>query len=138
LFTIIKEISMLITLQDTPALRLHPDDDVAIALVPLSANRRIEIAGQTLRMAADVAAGHKLALRGIEVGQPLRRYGQVIGFDNIPAAELVSPALTTVTQFQEQLGRRAAQMVLERIDGSAPEGGRCEEMPAELIIRESA
>ena len=24
----------------------------------------------------------------------------VIGFDNIPAAELVSPALTTVTQFQ--------------------------------------
>ena len=34
---------MLITLQDTPALRLHPDDDVAIALVPLSANRRIEV-----------------------------------------------------------------------------------------------
>ena len=62
----------------------------------------------------------------------------VIGFDNIPAAELVSPALTTVTQFQEQLGRRAAQMLLERIDGSAPEGGRCEEMPADLIIRESA
>ena len=34
---------MLITLQDTPALRLHADDDVAIALVPLSANRRIEV-----------------------------------------------------------------------------------------------
>jgi len=34
---------MLITLQDTPALRLHTADDVAIALVPLSANRRIEI-----------------------------------------------------------------------------------------------
>lgn len=62
----------------------------------------------------------------------------VIGFDNIPAAELVSPTLTTVTQFQEQLGRRAAQMLLERFDGSAPDGGRCEEMPADLIIRESA
>ena len=62
----------------------------------------------------------------------------VNGFDNIPAAELVSPALTTVTQFQEQLGRRAAQMLLERFDGSAPAVGRCEEMPADLIIRESA
>jgi hypothetical protein len=29
-------------------------------------------------------------------------------------------------------------MLLERFDGSAPEGGRCEEMPADLIIRESA
>jgi altronate hydrolase len=77
---------MLITLQDTPALRLHPADDVAIALVPLSANRRIEVAGQTLRMNADVAAGHKLALRGIETGQPLRRYGQVIGFATRPIA----------------------------------------------------
>ena len=77
---------MLITLQDTPALRLHPDDDVAIALVPLSANRRIEVAGQALRMRADVDAGHKLALRGIETGQPLRRYGQVIGFATGPVA----------------------------------------------------
>jgi LacI family transcriptional regulator len=62
----------------------------------------------------------------------------VVGFDNIPAAELVSPSLTTVTQFQEQIGRRAAQMLLERFDSSAPLGGRCEEMPSDLVIRESA
>lgn len=62
----------------------------------------------------------------------------VVGFDNIPAAELITPPLTTVTQFQEQLGRRAAQMLLERLEGAAPEGGRCEEMPAELVIRLSA
>jgi altronate hydrolase len=77
---------MLITLQNTPALRLHPDDDVAIALVPLSANRKIEVAGRPLRLAANVDAGHKLALRGIEVGQPVRRYGQVIGFATRPIA----------------------------------------------------
>jgi hypothetical protein len=29
-------------------------------------------------------------------------------------------------------------MLLERFDGSAPEGGRCEEMPAELVVRDSA
>ncbi|HEU5103119.1 MAG TPA: altronate dehydratase family protein [Roseiflexaceae bacterium] len=77
---------MLITLQDTPALRLHPDDDVAIALVPLSANRRIEVAGHSLRLSADIGAGHKLALRGLETGQPVRRYGQVIGFATRPIA----------------------------------------------------
>ena len=83
-----------------------------------------------------MAMGAMNAIRaaGLRIPQDIA----VIGFDNIPAAELVSPALTTVTQFQEQLGRRAAQMLLERFDGSAPEGGRCEEMPADLIIRESA
>jgi LacI family transcriptional regulator len=83
-----------------------------------------------------MAMGAMNAIRaaGLHIPQDIA----VIGFDNIPAAELVSPALTTVTQFQEQLGRRAAQMLLERFDGAAPEGGRCEEMPAELVIRESA
>jgi altronate hydrolase len=71
---------MLITLQDTPALRLHPDDDVAVALAPLHAGRTIDVAGQRVRLNAEIIAGHKLALRGVEPGQPLRRYGQVIGF----------------------------------------------------------
>ncbi len=77
---------MLITLQDTPALRLHPGDDVAIALVPLAASRRIDVTGQSVRLAADVAAGHKLALRAVAPGQPVRRYGQVIGFATRPIA----------------------------------------------------
>ena len=71
---------MRITLQDTPALKLHPDDDVGVALVPLSANRFVQIGGVTIRMLANVDAGHKFALRLVEQGQPLRRYGQIIGF----------------------------------------------------------
>ena len=58
--------------------------------------------------------------------------------DDIPAAALVTPALTTVSQFQEQLGRRAAELLLERFDGLGLEGGRSVEMPAELVVRESA
>src|SRR5262245_50648650 len=77
---------MLITLQDTPALRLRPDDDVAVALAPLHAGRTIEVAGQRVRLNAEIIAGHKLALRGVEPGQPLRRYGQVIGFATRPIA----------------------------------------------------
>jgi LacI family transcriptional regulator len=62
----------------------------------------------------------------------------VIGIDNIPAAELVSPRLTTVALFQERLGQRAAEMVFERLEDALPDVGRCEEMPYELIVRESA
>jgi LacI family transcriptional regulator len=62
----------------------------------------------------------------------------VVGFDEIPTARLVNPALTTVSQHQEQIGRRAAQMLFERLNGSVPSGGRTEAMPFELIIRQSA
>ena len=62
----------------------------------------------------------------------------VVGFDDIPIAKLVSPALTTVAQFQEKLGQRAAEMLFDRLNGTAPEVGYCEEMPYELIVRESA
>src|SRR5262245_5151888 len=77
---------MLISLQDTPALRLHSDDDVAVALVPLAAGRQISLGGQPLRLAATINPGHKVALRAVAPGQPLRRYGQVIGFATRPIA----------------------------------------------------
>jgi LacI family transcriptional regulator len=62
----------------------------------------------------------------------------VVGFDDIPAARLVYPALTTIAQFQERLGQRAAEMLVERLNGSAPAAARREEMPYELIVRDSA
>lgn len=62
----------------------------------------------------------------------------LIGFDDIPGARLVTPALTTVTQFQSNLGRRAAEMLFERINGLAPAGGRSTEMPFDIVVRESA
>ncbi|MCS7061570.1 MAG: altronate dehydratase family protein [Anaerolineae bacterium] len=63
------------------AVRLHPEDDVAIAKISLPA-------GQTLRLPAEagtvtlrdtIPAGHKFALRAVGRGQAVRRYGQVIG-----------------------------------------------------------
>src|SRR3712207_6761880 len=79
-----QEQTMIITLQETPALRLHPDDDVAIALLPLAPGRKVEVAGQRVRLNAEVGPGHKLALRPIEAGQPVYRYGQMIGFATRP------------------------------------------------------
>lgn len=62
----------------------------------------------------------------------------VIGFDDIPLARQLNPPLTTVRQFQTQLGRRAAELLLERLSGSYAGEGRSQEMPYEIVVRNSA
>jgi|FLYN01.1.fsa_nt_gi LacI family transcriptional regulator len=83
-----------------------------------------------------MAIGAMQAIR--EAGRRVPEDMAVVGFDDIPAARLISPGLTTISQHQEQIGRRAAQMLFERLKGDAPPGGRTESMPFELIIRQSA
>ncbi len=61
----------------------------------------------------------------------------VAGFDDIPAACLVHPALTTVAQHPEQLGRRAAEMIVERLGGAHRADARCDVLQYDLIVRES-
>jgi len=82
-----------------------------------------------------IAMGALIALRhaGLRVPEDIA----IIGFDDIPAARLVHPPLTTVSQFPEQLGRRAAEMLFERLEGTVTGGGRCELMPHEIVVRES-
>jgi LacI family transcriptional regulator len=62
----------------------------------------------------------------------------VVGFDDIPAAQLVFPALTTIAQHQRRMGQRAAELLFERLNGDVPQSGRNEQMPYELVIRDSA
>lgn len=64
-----------------PVVSLHPDDDVVIARHQLFAGVRI---GAGLAVRGLIPAGHKLAVRGIDAGAPVRRYGQVIGFASRP------------------------------------------------------
>lgn len=64
----------------------------------------------------------------------------VAGFDDIPAARLVTPPLTTVRQFEHAVGARAAALLLERIGkraGAPQHPGRALEMPFELVERGS-
>ena len=60
----------------------------------------------------------------------------VIGFDDIPQASLIRPALTTVRQPLEKMGRVATQMLLELLSQSPKKTGRIE-LPTELIVRDS-
>jgi altronate hydrolase len=67
-----------------PVIRIHPADDVVIARVQLLGGTRIESEGITV--AGLVPPGHKVAVRGIRAGQPVRRYNQVIGLAKVDIA----------------------------------------------------
>jgi altronate hydrolase len=60
-----------------PVIRIHPADDVVIARVQLLGGTRI--ASEGITVAGLVPPGHKVAVRAIRAGQPVRRYNQVIG-----------------------------------------------------------
>lgn len=62
----------------------------------------------------------------------------VVGFDDIRVAKLISPSLTTIRQAQDEIGKRAASLMIERLQREDRFDGRVIEMPFELIIRESA
>src|SRR3989304_1411206 len=62
------------------AVLLRSEDDVAIAKAEICVGTRLEDDGGVIEAREDLRPGHKIARRSIAVGQPLRRYGQVIGF----------------------------------------------------------
>lgn len=73
-----------------------------------------------------------------ELGLNIPEDVALVGFDDIPAARLVTPTLTTVRPFQAALGRRCAEMLMERLSAAVTDvQGRTAEMPYELMIRGS-
>ena len=61
----------------SPAIRIHPDDNVVIARRQLLGGTVIADEGVTV--AGLVPPGHKVATRAIAAGEPVRRYNQIIG-----------------------------------------------------------
>jgi altronate hydrolase len=62
------------------ALRLHEADSVAVLKRPLKAGTALAFGSERFALTRDIPQGHKLALVPIGDGQPIRKYGQVIGF----------------------------------------------------------
>ncbi len=83
-----------------------------------------------------LAVGALMAIREASLEVP--KDVAIMGFDDIPLAKLISPALTTVAQPQRLLGTRAAELLFERLGSSEAVTGRSEELPFKLVIRESA
>ena len=67
------------------ALQLNPVDDVAIAKLPISPGVVVQREGAPdIVVSHFIPSGHKFALRDIPVDNPVRRYGQIIGFATQP------------------------------------------------------
>ena len=61
------------------ALRLHPDDEVVVALETITPSERVE---DVVALEA-IPSGHKLAVRPISAGNPVHKYGQIIGIAGV-------------------------------------------------------
>ena len=81
----------------------------------------------------DIALGlcHELLAAGVRIPDDVA----VIGFDDIPLADLLDPALTVVRQDPRRMGRLAAERLFRRLEGPlAPERLV---VPTELVVRGS-
>ncbi|HEY8546150.1 MAG TPA: LacI family DNA-binding transcriptional regulator [Acidimicrobiales bacterium] len=78
----------------------------------------------------------------------------VVGFDNIPESALMEPPLTTIDQQIQEMGRRAVELLIDRIEREGPPDGRPKEpdepdrpdehegppqvtLPTRLVVRQS-
>ncbi len=64
---------------ENSAIQLHPNDNVAIARVPVSEGLTLRVGGREIRTRSAIPAGHKVAVRAIAAGEQVIRYGQIIG-----------------------------------------------------------
>jgi len=69
---------------DPLVIRIHPADNVVIARRQLVSGTRL--AGEDVTVAGLVPPGHKIAVRPIAAGEPVRRYNQIIGVARQPIA----------------------------------------------------
>lgn len=89
-----------------------------------------------------VAANDLLAVGALSL---LRRRGircpeqmSVTGFNDMPMVDRLEPPLTTVRVQQHEVGRRAARLLLDLLEGNAPPAAKSHAvMPVELVIRAS-
>lgn len=107
------------------AILLNANDNVAIARVPLSPGQRITIGEADIISSDSVLPGHKVALKDIRAGEPIRRYGEVIGlarYDIVagqhihehnllyqeaePALDQIAPIPTSIASTRSFLGYR--------------------------------
>lgn len=61
-------------------IKIHPKDNVAVALCPLEAGRKVTVDSREICLSEDIPQGHKFALSSIEEGGQVVKYGNPIGF----------------------------------------------------------
>ena len=60
-------------------LRIHPDDNVVVALSDLAAGQTVLDQGDSLTLVTSIPSKHKAALLELAIGDPIRMYGVLVG-----------------------------------------------------------
>jgi DNA-binding LacI/PurR family transcriptional regulator len=81
-----------------------------------------------------IAAGAYAAAR--ELGRRVPGDLSIVGFDDSFVAALVTPPLTTIRQPLARLGKEAAEVAIDLVDGTRTAPTR-RMLPVELVVRES-
>ncbi len=106
------------------AVVLRADDNVAVAALPIPKGFRIEANGGPVEVREPIALGHKVALREIEAGAAVRKYGQIIGFatKTIPAGAWVHVHNVKADLFERDYAFASEHPVLPRVEPRTFEG----------------
>ena len=71
------------------AIRIHPADDVLVAVRALAAGNEITVEGERIVLAEDIPAGHKIALRPLAPGEPVAMRDYLIR-SGIPTEKVIA------------------------------------------------
>jgi LacI family transcriptional regulator len=97
--------------------------------------------GRAAGFSAVVAANDLIALGALQVlrerGVAVPQQVSVVGHNDIPLLDQISPPLTTVRIQHYQMGFRAAQLLLDALDGSPGSDAATVMLRPELIVRAS-
>ncbi|MBI2297509.1 MAG: substrate-binding domain-containing protein [Armatimonadetes bacterium] len=88
------------------------------------------------------AANNLLAIGALNAlrqgGRQVPEEVALVGFDDLPTALLTDPFLTVATQPAHAMGRRAVELLLDRLHGRAPDEPRQVVLPTEVVVRRSS
>jgi len=115
-----------------------PDDDMAAGMkvfAKLRGNQRTGVTAVFVPAGDNVAIGIVKAAKkaGVRVPEDLA----VVGYDDIPAAEVIEPTLTTVRQPKLEMGDYAINMIVDAVEGKET-ALKHKELQTKFIVRESA
>jgi altronate hydrolase len=109
---------MVVAIDGPKAVILRADDSVAVAARPIPRGFILQLGGRSLEVREPIGLGHKVALIDIEVGEPVSKYGQKIGFAStrIAAGSLVHSHNLNADLFERDYAFASEQRATPRPD----------------------
>jgi altronate hydrolase len=112
---------MALAVDQPKAVLLRGDDSVAVASRPIPRGFALAVAGRTIEVREPIGLGHKVALTDIAKGEPVRKYGQIIGFASTP---ILAGSLVHVHNLTADLFDRDYALATERPETPRPDRPR--------------